>query len=109
MRAIDIANYMGYSKASITHAVSVLKNSGFITVDHDHHIVLTDIGVEHAEKVFEKHEFFKKHLISIGVDEETAEKDACQIEHAISDLSFHKLKQEMCTETGKRCFECGNK
>lgn len=92
VRNVDIADYMGFSKPSITHAVTVLRNGGYVRTDTDKNIFLTDKGKEVAEKIYEKHEFFKDYLISIGVDEKTATHDACKIEHAISDDSFEKLK-----------------
>ena len=92
VRSVDIAEYMGYSKPSITNAISVLRKGGFVTIDTDKNIFLTDKGNKLAEKIYERHEFFRKHLIAIGVNEEVANQDACRIEHAISDESFEKLK-----------------
>ena len=92
---VDIADYMGFSKPSITHAITTLRNGGYIRTDTDKKIFLTDKGKEVAEKIYEKYEFFKDYLISIGVDEDTATHDACKIEHAISDDSFEKLKESI--------------
>ena len=92
VRNVDIAEYMKYSKPSITHAVKTLHKGGYVRTDKGKNIFLTDKGKEVAEKIYEKHEFFKDYLISIGVDEKTAAHDACKIEHAISDESFEKLK-----------------
>ena len=86
---------MKYSRPSITHAITVLRNAGYVRTDSEKHIMLTKEGQALAEKIYEKHEFFKKHLISIGVDEEIAIEDACRLEHAISDESFEKLKIAM--------------
>ena len=107
VRNVDIAEHLGFSKPSITHALSILQSSGLIEIDAKHHISLTSEGKEIADKVYEKHEFFRKQLIKLGVDKEVAERDACQIEHAISDESFSKLKSDECIDTGKKCHECG--
>ena len=95
VRNVDIADYMGFSKPSITHAITVLRNGGYVRTDTDKNILLTSKGKKIAEKIYEKHEFFKAYLMSIGVDENTAAHDACKIEHAISDESFEKLKIAM--------------
>lgn len=92
VRSVDLALHMGFSKPSISHAVGVLRNGGFLTVDEDGFLHLTDIGREVAEKIYERHRFFTNNLIEMGVDPETAEADACRIEHVISDESFQKLK-----------------
>ena len=95
VRNVDIAYYMGFSKPSITHAITTLRNGGYVQTDTHKNIFLTLKGKKIAEKIYEKHEFFKEYLISIGVDENTATSDACRIEHAISDISFEKLKQQL--------------
>lgn len=94
VRSIDLARHMCFSKPSISHAVGVLKNGGFLTVD-DGFLHLTVIGREIAEKIYERHLFFMEQFIAAGVDQETAEQDACRIEHAISDTSFRKLKEKV--------------
>lgn len=93
VRSVDLARYMGFSKPSISHAVGVLKNGGFLTVDGDGFLHLTDIGREVAEKVYERHWFFTEQLVAAGVDLETAEQEACRMEHIISDESFSRLKE----------------
>ena len=95
VRSIDLARHMGFSKPSISHAVGVLKNGGFLTVDEDGFLHLTAIGREVAEKIYERHLFFTEQLVAAGVDRETAEQDACRIEHVISDTSFQKLKEKV--------------
>ena len=95
VRSIDLARHMGFSKPSISHAVGVLKNGGFLTVDEDGFLHLTAIGREVADKIYERHLFFTEQLVAAGVDWETAEQDACRIEHAISDTSFQKLKEKV--------------
>ena len=92
VRSVDLARHMGFSKPSISHAVGVLKNGGFLTVDEDGYFHLTEDGREVAEKIYERHQFFTEQLVAIGVDRETAERDACRIEHAISEEAFQKLK-----------------
>lgn len=98
VRSIDLARHMGFSKASISHAVGVLRDGGFLTMDEDGFLHLTDIGREVAEKIYERHCFFTKHFISIGVDPETAEADACRIEHDISAETYERLKESVTKE-----------
>ena len=93
VRSVDLARHMGFSKPSISHAVGVLRDGGFLTVDKDGFLHLTEEGREIAEKIYERHQFFTEQLIAAGVNETTAEEDACRIEHAISDESFHKLQK----------------
>lgn len=93
VRSLDVAEHMGYSKPSVSRAVKLLKNGGFITVDADGYITLTDAGVEVAEKIFERHTIITALLTRLGVDEATATEDACKIEHAISDTSFEAIKR----------------
>lgn len=93
VRSVDLARHMGFSKPSICHAVKVLKQGGFLTMDGDGYLHLTDEGREVAESIYEKHQFFTDSLIEMGVDPKQAEADACQIEHVISEESFQKLKE----------------
>lgn len=95
VRSVDLARHMGYSKPSISHAVSILRDGGFLTMDKDGFLHLTDIGQEVAEKIYERHLFFTEQLVAAGVDQEIVEQDACRIEHAISDISFQKLKKQL--------------
>ena len=95
VRSIDLARHMGFSKPSISHAVGVLRDGGFLVMDKDGFLHLTERGREVAEKIYERHRFFTEQLIAAGVDEATAEQDACRIEHAISDTSFEKLKKKI--------------
>ena len=92
VRSVDLARHMGFSKPSISHAVGVLKNGGFLTVDEDGYFHLTEDGREVAEKIYERHQFFTEQLVAVGVDRETAERDACRLEHVISEEAFEKLK-----------------
>ena len=97
VRAIDISEYMGYSKPSVSRAVGLLKRDGYILVDTDGTITLTPTGLNMAEKIFERHTLISKLLISMGVAPEIAAEDACKIEHAISDESFEALKRHVQT------------
>ena len=92
VRSVDVARHMNVSKPSVCHAVATLKNGGFLTMDDGFFLHLTNIGREVAEQIYEKHRFFTEHLIAAGVDPETAERDACRIEHVISEESFRRLK-----------------
>ena len=98
VRSIDVARHMDVSKPSVCHAVATLKDGEFLTMDEDYFLHLTDIGREVAEQIYEKHRFFTGRLIAAGVDPETAERDACRIEHVISDESFQCLKEAMSQE-----------
>ena len=92
VRSIDISEYMGYSKPSVSRAVSLLKNGGYITMDKDNYIHLTDTGLEIARKIYERHTVLSEMLMRIGVSEATAAEDACRIEHDLSDESFEAIK-----------------
>jgi len=93
VRSIDIAHELEFSKASVSVAMKSLREAGYIAVNDGGAIVLTEMGLEVAERMYERHEFIAEILISIGVDKETAYEDSCKIEHVISDLTFEKLKQ----------------
>ena len=93
VRAIDISEHMGYSKPSVSRAVGLLKNGGFITVDKDGFISLTDDGFTVANKIFERHTLLTRFLIMLGVEPDIADDDACKIEHNISDTSFEAIKK----------------
>lgn len=92
VRSIDVASFLGYSKPSVSIAMSFLKDSNFITMDEEHFIHLTEEGKKIANKIYERHQFFTKFLMQIGVEEEAAEEDACKMEHAISEKSFDLMK-----------------
>lgn len=95
VRSIDIAEHMNYTKPSVSRAVGLLKKEGYILIDKDGYITLTDSGIELAEKIFERHTVLTKMLMGLGVDEETAADDACRIEHVISDKSLDAIKKHM--------------
>ena len=93
VRSVDVARHMEMSKPSVCHGEATLRDGGFLTMDKDHFLHLTDVGREVAEKIYERHCFFTEQLIAAGVDPKTAETDACRIEHIISDESFSRLKE----------------
>ncbi len=95
VRSIDVSEYLGYSKPSVSRAVGILKNGNYIVVDKDGSLTLTESGKEIAEKIFERHTVLSKLLTKMGVSEETATADACKMEHAISDESFEAIKHYM--------------
>ena len=90
--SIDVCEYMGYSKPSVSRAVGLLKNNGFISVSKEGYLTLTKTGEETAKKLFERHTVLSEFLISLGVDENVATEDACRIEHVISEESFEAIK-----------------
>lgn len=93
VRSVDVCEYMGYSKPSVSRAVGLLKNADLINVSKEGYLTLTKSGEEAAKKLFERHTIISEFLISLGVDEETATEDACRIEHVISDKSFEAIKK----------------
>ncbi len=95
VRSVDIANELSFTKASVSVAMKSFREEGYITVDGDGSISLTDKGAVIAERMYERHQLIAKALIALGVDEKTAYHDSCLIEHDISDISFEKLKEHM--------------
>ena len=93
VRSVDVAEYMNYSKPSVSRGVGLLKKGNYISIDKDGYISLTDKGLAFANKIYERHTVLSKVLTMLGVDEETAAEDACKIEHVISDKSFNSLKK----------------
>lgn len=94
VRSVNLARHMGVSKPSVCHAVGVLKQGGFLTMDENYFLHLTEAGQEVTGKIYERHQFFTSSLIELGVDPAQAEADACRIEHVISDESYQKLKEK---------------
>lgn len=99
VRSIDIANFMHYSKPSVSRAVGILKKENYITIDSDGHISLTEAGHKVADGIYEKHTVLRDALMALGIDEDTATEDACRIEHVISEESFLRIKKHL-TEKG---------
>ena len=92
VRSVDVARHLDVSKPSVCHAVSTLKAGGFLIMDENSFLFLTDIGREVDEQTYEKHCFFTRQLVAAGVDPQTAEREACRMEHTISQRSFELLK-----------------
>lgn len=92
-RSVDIARILNFSKPSVSVAMKSLREKGYITIDDNSHISLTESGLLIANKIYERHEILTKILLYIGVDEETAMADSCRIEHHLSEISFEKLKE----------------
>lgn len=93
VRSIDVGDYMGFSKPSVSRAMGLLKEGGYVTADEDGHLSLTAAGTEVANKIYERHTMLTQFLMRIGVDEETATADACKMEHDISDVTFEAIKR----------------
>ncbi len=98
VRSIDVGEYMGYSKPSVSRAVGLLKEGGYITVDKEGFLHLTDEGKEIGEKIYERHTILTAFLTSIGVEPEIAAEDACKMEHDISDTSLLAIKNYLKTK-----------
>ena len=95
VRSVDVGEYLGYSKPSVSRAVGLLKSGAYIQVENDGSITLTDTGREIAEKIYERHTVLSAMLMQLGVSQEVAAADACRLEHAISDESFLAIKRHM--------------
>ena len=95
VRSIDVALAMGYSRPSVSRAVNLLKKDGYLEMDADGFLVLTDAGSEIARKIFDRHTVLTEALVRLGVDRETAAEDACRIEHVISDRTFEAIKRHI--------------
>ena len=93
VRAVDVAEYMGFSKPSVSRAVGLLRSGGYLELDEHGRLVLTDAGRRVAARTYERHLFLTDFFVSIGVDKETAARDACKIEHDISDATFQAMKR----------------
>ena len=95
VHAIDVGEYLGFSKPSVSRAMSILKKKGYVGVDGESHVNLTETGYSLAEKIFNRHVLIKNFLLSIGVSEDVAETDACKIEHVLSDETFTALQNHL--------------
>lgn len=93
VRSVDVCEYMGFSKPSVSRAIGLLKNGGYVFMDKNGYLTLTDLGLEVANKIYERHTLLTDFLINIGVDKETAANDACKMEHVISDETFAAIKR----------------
>ena len=95
VRSIDVSEYMGYSKPSVSRAVSLLKSAGYIVMNEENLITLTDSGLAIAKKIYDRHTLLSELLIRLGVSEKTAVQDACKMEHTISDETFEAIQRHM--------------
>ena len=95
IRSIDVCEEMGYSKPSVSRAVGLLKQGGYLLMDKDGYLTLTESGLDVAKKIYERHTLLSKFLVRLGVDEKTAAEDACKMEHDISDESFSAIKEHI--------------
>ena len=95
VRSIDVAESMGYSKPSVSRAVGLLKQGGYLVMDKDGFLTLTESGIQIAQKIFERHTVLSTMLMALGVGRETALEDACKIEHVISDETFLAIKNHL--------------
>ena len=101
VRSVDVAEALSYSRPSVSRAVGLLKNDGYLVVDQDGFLTLTQTGKALAEKIYERHTVLAAALIALGVDHETAAEDACKIEHVISDKTFDAIKEHMKNYTAE--------
>ena len=95
VRSMDVAKYLGVSKPSVSRAMAILKNGNYVLIDEQGYITLAEAGRKIAEKIYERHVVLSKFLIDLGVNEKTAEEDACRIEHIISDDAFAIIKNHI--------------
>ena len=98
VRAIDVSEHLGYSKPSVSRAVGLLKQGGYLTVEDTGNLHLTEDGLQIAQKIYARHELLKAVLIQLGVDEQTASEDACKMEHVISDATFEAISKHLTVE-----------
>ncbi len=101
VRSIDVGEYLGYSKPSVSRAMGLLRKGGLITMEKDGGLLLTDAGRAIAEKIYERHTVLSQILVSLGVPKEIAAEDACKIEHVISDESFAIIKRHVIAHRGE--------
>lgn len=95
VRSLDVAEYMGFSKPSVSRAVGLLKQGGYLLMDKEGYLTLTESGLDVAKKIYERHTLLSKFLVRLGVDEKTAAEDACKMEHDSSDESFSAIKEHV--------------
>ena len=93
VHSIDVSEYMGYSKPSVSRAIGILKSGGYVEMAEDGSLTLTESGLTVAEQIYERHTILTECLVRLGVDRETAAEDACKMEHVISDQSMAALKR----------------
>ncbi len=93
VRSIDVCEHMGYSKPSVSRAIGLLKNGGYVEMDKNGHLTLTEAGLEIASKIYERHTLLTEFLVRLGVDRDIAAEDACKVEHHLSDDTFEAIKR----------------
>ncbi len=98
VRSIDIVQHLGFSKPSVSRAMSLLRENGYVLMDKDGLLTLTDAGREIAERIYERHKLLTRWLVSLGVDPKSAAADACKMEHAMSADTFRKMKEHILKE-----------
>lgn len=101
VRSVDVCDYMGFSKPSVSRAIGILKNAGYVSVAKDGGLTLTESGEKIAKKIYERHSVLTELLKELGVSDETAASDACKMEHVISDETFEKIKEHASKYTKK--------
>lgn len=100
VRAIDVGEHMGFSKPSVSRAVGLLKEGGYVIANAEGHLSLTDAGRDAAEKIFQRHTVLTRLLVELGVDEATASEDACRMEHVISDMTYEAIRRHILKNDG---------
>lgn len=98
VRAIDVSEYMGFSKPSVSRALGILRKNGFLTTNENGHLQLTEAGLSMAQNIYERHTTLKRLLIAMGVSEQVAAEDACKIEHDISEETFSVIKSYLAKQ-----------
>ncbi|HIR85212.1 MAG TPA: metal-dependent transcriptional regulator [Candidatus Galloscillospira excrementavium] len=98
VRSIDVVQHLGFSKPSVSRAMSLLRENGYVLMDRDGLLTLTDAGREIAERIYERHKLLTRWLISLGVEPDRAAADACRMEHAVSNETFEKMKAHILGE-----------
>ncbi len=91
VRAVNVGEYMGFSKPSVSRAIGLLKNGGYITADEEGYLTLTEAGSEIANRIYNRHKLLTEFFMNLGVDEKTATEDACKVEHDISEVTFDAI------------------
>lgn len=107
VHSVDVANHLGFAKSSVSYAVNALRDGGFLRVAEGGALQLTEIGMEAATRVYERHRLLTQMLTACGVDAQTAEQDACKMEHGISNESFEKLREHFLKQRNVRVDEPG--
>ncbi len=97
VRSVDVGEHMGFSKPSVSRAVGLLREGGYVVMNAEGYLSLTDAGREAAEKIFQRHTVLTRLLVSLGVDEATAAEDACRMEHVISDTTYEAIRRYILT------------